>query len=82
MSAAESAEPIDDDRTGVGVVDGHGHPGDLLNSVLARTVAFVDALEGDAEACNSSATAESAQIRHLSETVSGIVLDFAREWPS
>ncbi|MFC8936024.1 hypothetical protein ACFT1A_28430 [Rhodococcus sp. NPDC057135] len=79
MNAAESA---DDDRIRTSVVDGHGRPSDLLNSVLTRTVAFVEALKRKAEACDPSATAEAAHVRHLSETVSGVVLDFVREWPT
>jgi len=79
MNAAESA---DDDRIGAAAADSHGRPGALLNSVLARAAAFVEALEQEAEEFYSSAPEEAAHVRTLSETVSGIVLDFVREWPS
>ncbi|OFE06466.1 hypothetical protein [Rhodococcus sp. 1139] len=80
MNVTSPVESADGDQIGVFVADGHA--GDLLDSVLARTVAFVEVLEQEAATCGSAASAEAAHIRHLSESVSGIVLDFVREWPS
>lgn len=82
MKPTTPAESADDSRIGVAVTEGHDHLGVLLSSVLARTVAFVEALEHAAEEFYSSAPEEAAHVRHLGETVSGIVLDYVREWPS
>jgi len=82
VNATVPAASADGDRIEVSVADGRGHPGDLLSSVLARAVAFVEALEQEAAECGSAASAESAHIRCLSESVSGIALDFVREWPT
>ncbi|UJC79948.1 hypothetical protein D4768_21390 [Rhodococcus erythropolis] len=82
MTSTVPGESVNDDRIRVAVTDGNGHPDDLLNSVLTRSVAFIEALERDGEGIDSSADAEVLHVRELIGTISGVVLDFVREWPS
>eukprot|EP01133_Synstelium_polycarpum_P022668 gene22668-27185_t len=63
VNATVPAASADGDRIEVSVADGRGHPGDLLSSVLARAVAFVEALEQEAAEVGSYSVPERIRVR-------------------